>query len=354
MKVIIGDKFGKVLGEINPYIDTMSSILNGIGRTKLTISKNSSDFRSDLLQIGNTLYVEMSNGLPPWGGILDLPYVWSDASVSIDCYEITQRFKTRVTDKRASFYGMQAGTIFRLLLTREEDQSPMGLVMGSIWEGGDPHYPVFHHTSIWDALDYTLRQMERCDFTFVPFLEDGYIKFKANFYQIAGEDKTSEAAFAEGRNIGFITNVEERGEIINAHYAIGDGTDWSEDRLVIVTEDLKSIAMYGRRETSVIYSGTSMSSTLTMQGRNVIRLNSQPRVIFRAAVTNNEPGSFSSYDLGDTLACQLPSYGFNGFYDSVRVIAREFNPNNGQCELALEVQNEPEFWIYQEEMPENG
>jgi len=353
MKVIVGDKFGQVLGEITPYLDTISTILNGIGRTKLTISKNSSDFVPSLLTVGNTIYIEFDNGLPAWGGILDLPYLWSTGDVNINCYEIPYRFKTRTTDKQASFYGLNAGTIFRLVLTREENQSPMGLIMGSIWEGGDPHYPVFHHTSLWDVLDYSLRQMERCDFGFVPYIEDGFIKFKANFYQIAGEDKTDKAALAEGRNIGSVTDTEERGEIINVHYAIGAGADWSQDRIVIVTEDLKSIAMYGRRETSMIYSDTSMASTLTMQGRNVIRLNSQPRVIFRAPVTNNEPGTFSSYDLGDTLACQLPSYGFDGFYDSVRVMAREYNPNTGQCELVLEVQNEPEYWIYQEDLPEN-
>ena len=353
MQAIVGDKFGNILGEIHPQFDTFSTILNGIGRTKMVISKNSTDFVPSLLAKGNTLYVTFDDGTPPWGGVLDLPYVWGEGEVTINCYESPYRFKTRVTDKTASFYGLSAGTIFRLVLTREENQSPMGLNMGSIWEGGDPHYPVFHHTSIWDVLDYSLRQMERCDYTFVPYITENTIKFRANFYQIAGEDKTFKSKLAEGRNAGTVTDVEERGNIINAHYAIGDGSVWDETRLVMVTEDLKSIAMYGRRETSAMYSGTSMAAMLIMQGRNVIRLNSQPRVIFRCPVTNNEPGDFSSYTLGDTVACSLPSYGFDGFYDSVRIIGRDYNPNTGVCELALEVQREPEFWIYQEDIPEN-
>ena len=352
MKAIIGDRFGKVLGEITPYFDTFSTILNGIGRTKMSISRNSVDFRSELLSKGNTIYVEFDNGIPAWGGTLDLPYLWGIGGVDINCYEITQRFKSRVTDKNASFYGRKAGTIFRLVLTREENQSPIGLTMGSIWEGGDEHYPVYHHTSLWDVLDYSIRMMERCDFRFVPYIENDHIKFRADFYQIAGDDKTNEVSFTEGNNCGAITIVEERGEIINAHYAIGDGTDWGVDRLVIVTEDTKSIAQHGRRESSAQYSGSSMSSLLTMQGRNVIRLNSQPRVIFRAPVTNNDPGKFVTYDLGDTISCELPSYGLDGFYDSVRVMGREYNPNTGQCDVLLEVQNEPTYWIYQEELPE--
>ena len=352
MKAIVGDKYGKILGEIHPQFDTFSTILNGIGKTKMVISKNSIDYLPSLLEKGNTIYVEFENNLPAWGGVLDLPYVWGVGEVTINCYEIPYRFKTRTTDKLASFYGLNAGTIFRLALTREENQSPMGLVMGSIWEGGDPHYPAYHHTSLWDVIDYSIRQMERCDFRFVPYLDNNYIKFRADFYQIAGEDKTFSAKLAEGRNAGSVTDVEERGNIINVHYAVGDGATWDESRLVIVTEDLKSIAQYGRRETAAIYSGTSMASMLTMQGRNVIRLNSQPRVIFRCPVTNNEPGTFASYDLGDTIACSLPSYGFDGFYDSVRILGRDYNPNTGKCELALEVQNEPEFWIYQEDMPE--
>ena len=293
MKAIIGNKFGQKLGEIEANFDTFTTILNGIGRTNMTVSRNSTDFLPSLLQIGNTIYVELDNGLPPWGGVLDLPYVWGYSGVKIACYEITKRLQTRVTDKTASFYELSAGTIFRLVLTREENQSPMGITMGSIWEGGDPHYPIFHHTSLWDVIDYNIRMMERCDFRFVPYIEDNHIKFRADFYQIAGDDKTMNVAFSEGRNIGAVTDIEERGSLINAHYAVGDGAVWDESRPVIIVEDPESIAMYGRRETAAIYSGTSMNSLLTMQGRNVIRLNSQPRVIFRAPVTNNEPGKFS-------------------------------------------------------------
>ena len=354
MKAIIGNRFGETLDEIQANFDTFTTILNGIGRTNMTVSRNSNKFLPSLLKPGNTIYVEFEDGTPPWGGILDLPFVWGVDGVKIACYEIAKRFKTRVTDKLASFYGFQAGTIFRLILTREENQSPMGLVMGSIWEGGDPHYPSFHHTSIWDVLDYSIRAMERCDFRFVPYLDDGYIKFRADFFQIAGEDKTNSVMFSEGRNIGAITDIEERGDIINVHYAIGDGTVWDETRTVIIVEDKDSIASYGRGETAASYSGTTMEALLTMQGRNVIRLNSQPRVIFRAPVTNNEPGKYSTYDLGDTIKCYLPSYGFDGFYDSVRIMARDYNANNGACELVLEVQNEPEYWIYQEELTEGA
>ena len=58
MKAIVGDKYGKILGEIHPHFDTFSTILNGIGKTKMVISKNSIDYLHSLLEKGNTIYVE--------------------------------------------------------------------------------------------------------------------------------------------------------------------------------------------------------------------------------------------------------------------------------------------------------
>ena len=353
MRVLIGDRFGRILGEITPFLDPLTWVLNEIGKTRITISRHSSDYEETLLRLGNRIYVELDNGLPAWGGVLGLPRSWNSSGVSITCYAIEHLLQYRVTDKNASLYERPAGEIFRLLLKREEEQDPIGIVMGSIWTGGATHYPRYNHENLWDVMDYSIRRMERCDYTFTPYLEEGHIKFRADLFQIAGDDRSAIVALMEGRNAGEVLLIEEQGELVNTHYAISEGSVWDETRMVITGQDKESVAKYGRRETAKVYAGTSMESTLEMQSRNVLRLNSKPRLYFRLPVSNNEPGKFDSYGLGDEIACQLPSFGFDGFDDNVRVLAREFNPDTGNCELVVEVPNEPDYWIYQEDLPED-
>ena len=353
MRVLVGDRFGRILEEITPNISSVVWALNQIGKTRLTSSRHSKEFNETLLGIGNRIYLEFDNGLPPWGGVIGLPRSWTSSGVLCTCYTIEYLLKYRVTDKNASFYERYAGDIFELVIQREEEQDPLGITIGSVWKGGSPHWPVYHHTSLWDVLDYSIRRMERCDFRFTPYLEDGHIKFRADFYQIAGADKTATVSFTEGRNAGEVLQLEEQGELLNTHYAISEGSVWDEDRLVIVGKDLESIAKYGLREAGKVYAGTSMQSTLEMHVRNVIRLNSEPRRYFRFPVTNSEPGTFDSYVLGDTIGCRLPSFGFNGYNENVRVLAREYNPTTGGCELVVEEPNEPTYWIYQEDLPED-
>ena len=354
MKVLMGDRFGRILGEITPQIDSISWILNREGKTKIIVSRNSNDFDETLLRVGNRIYIDPENGLPPWGGVVDLPRTWPSFGVVLSCYGIESAYQTRVTDKNAVFYNQQAGDIFRLLIQREETKDPLGVTIGSIWQGGKPHGPRYNHMSMWDVLDYSIRRMERCDFRFTPYLADGYIRFRADFYQIAGSNKTASVSIQEGRNAGAATEVEELGTLINTHYAIGEGSVWDQTRMVTITKDLSSISKYGLRESAQIYSGTSMQSTLEMQGRNVIRLNSEARRYFRLPVSNNSPGAFADYDLGDVIGCKLPSFGFSGYDHEVRVLARDFSPSNGSCELLVEEQNEPQYWIYQEDLDDSA
>lgn len=352
MRVRIGNRFGKIIAEVIPGIGPITWTLNGIGKMTLTLATSNSKATETNLQIGNRIYVEFENGLSPWGGIIGLPRTWSGGIISVACYGIEHLLKYRCTEKNHSFYGQPVGAIFQELLLREEQQDPLGIVLGSIWLGGNLHWPRYHYKSLWYVLDYSMRKMERCDYRFVPYLEDNHIKFRADFAQELGTNKITKVSLVEGRNIAAGLQLEEQGAVINAHYAVAEGATWGTERLVIPAKDLESIAKYGLRETGRVYAGTSVPSTLEMYARNELTTNSEPRKIFTLPVTNHEPGMFASYDLGDTIKCVLSSFGFNGFDGDVRVIERTFNPNMSSCDLVVEVPNTPTYWIYSEDVDE--
>ncbi len=351
MRVQIGDRFGKIIAELLPDVAPLSWILNDIGKTALTLARTDAQATAENLQVGNRVYIDFENGLPPWGGVLDLPRCWSAGTVSVTCYDITQLLKYRCTEKNDSFYGRPVGVIFQELLQREEAQDPLGIVLGAVWLGGHPHWPRYHYKSLWYVLDYSLRRMEKCDFQFTPYVENGYIKFRADLFQAAGADKTAAVALAEGANIEPLI-MEEQGAVLNSYFAVAEGATWGAERLVVAARARESIAKYGLREMGQVQPGVSVQATLEMHARNRLDENHEPHKIFSLAATNNEPGLFAAYNLGDSVSCVLPTLGFGGYDGPVRILAREYNPASGKCELVIEETFTIEPWLYQVEIDE--
>jgi hypothetical protein len=348
MRVLVGNRFGVILDEMTPNAGGLSWILNGIGKAVLSFAKSDAKTTVRNLRVGNRVYIDFDNGLPAWGGTMELPRHWDKGTVSVTCYEIGYLLKYRPTRKLDQFYNMPVGGIFSELLRREEEKDPLGITRGTIWMGGRPQWPVYHYKSVWDVFTDGLRKNESCDFRFIPYLDSTTIKFRAEFYQVAGSDKTSSVMLAEGRNVGEDLSLEEQGAVVNTQIAIGSGSTWGDERKAMVARDLESMALYGLRGLPVVYSGVNDVAALEMQARNALADSSEPRRIFTLPVTNNEPGLYGAYDLGDVVRAVLPTYGFGGYDGTLRILAREFNPGDGGCQLQVDENNAPNAWVYQD------
>ena len=350
MRVLIGDRFGRILTEMEPQVDPMSVLLNEIGKTKLRFSSSDSKATETNLQFGNTVYIEPDNGIPPWGGILDLPRTWAAGVINVPCYTIGYVLQSRLTGKNDLYYEEQVGGVFQKSLERIQQQDPLGLVFGNIWNGGRAHYPRYNYKTLWYVLNFSLRNMETCDFKFTPYLDEGVIRFKAELFQVAGSNKSSSVTLYEGMNTEASAEIEEQGQLVNTHYAVGEGSAWDDTRPVVIGTSPESIARYGLRESREIYTAVTLPATLEMHARHVLKHQAEPQRLFRLKVTNDVPGLFSSYDVGDVVQCILPSYTFGGFDKPVRVIGREYDPNSGICGLIVEQPQEIDYWIKENEL----
>lgn len=353
-RILVGDRFGRPLADLRAEVGPTSWVLTGLGRSSITLSTSDAKAIEENLRIGNRLYLEFDNGLPAWGGVLDLPRAWKDGTVTVSAYTIERLLEYRCTRKNDSFYERPAGAIFRQLLRREEIQDPMGITFGEVWTGGRSHYPRYHYKSLWYVLDYSLRRLERCEWLFVPILQNNRIRFEANFYQQAGSDRTQDTAVVEGRNAAEGLSLTEQGGVVNTHFAVAEGATWGPDRQVVVARDNESAALYGLRETGKVYPGVSTQATLEMHATNTLNTHGAPRRIFTFDVTDHEPGLFAAYDIGDRITCQLPSFGFSGYDDVIRIKAREYNPMTGECSLVVEEPRDQPYWIYEDEAAEES
>lgn len=348
IEAFLADRYGNILTTFQPLVSSVTWALNEIGKADFFVSRNSPAFEEEYLQIGNRVFFRFSNGLPPWAGVIALPRGWTQSGVNLTAYTVEYVFKTRYTGRNAAFYRYLAGTIFRFLLEHEEDKDPIGLRRGSIWQGGAPHNPIYHHEAVWTVLTDSIRKMERCDFIFDPFIEDNKVKFKYNLYNEAGDDKSNQRMLVEGRNISTDLLLEEQGEVVNVHYAIGAGATWGPDRPIRVGRVPESVAKYGLRESARVYGGHESLYTLQMFTQNVLETKSEPRAIFTLTSLDKEPAKFATYRLGDKIRCVLPSFRTTGFDNTIRIKAISFNPNTNTCRLAVEVPNDPTYWIYEE------
>jgi len=337
VQVLVGDRFGRVIAEVDPLIGPLPWRLNNIARASLTFSRQDAKLDPDALQVGNRVLVRFSDdvGLPDWGGVMDFPRTWTGDTFETSVYGIEYLLQFRSTDRTRAFNSTPVGNIFYRILNEAEQQQPLGLTFGRIWTGGSPHYPRYHFKPLWWIIKDSLLKMENCDVRFVPELSDGRITFRAELWESLGSDLSGQWALKEGKNV-VSAKLTEQGPIVNDYAAIGAGTTWGDERAVSIAYDADSDRLYGLRQDSKVFSGVTQATTLDRHAMSAVESNSRPHVRLALQVANVSPASFARYDLGDTLRCVLPSFHFSGYDEDVRVISREYNPQTGICYLVVE------------------
>lgn len=347
MRLLIADRFGKVIDELMADIESASWILCGIGKLRFNLATSDEKCRPDLLAFGNRVWVEFDNGLPPWAGVIDTPRSWSSGTVTVTAYTIEHLLRYRITDRGRYFSTAPVGAIFAALLQECEAEEPLNIKVGQCWYGGVLHSPAYHFKSLWWILSESLTKMERCEFEFVPMLRGGAISWTARLAEVVGEDRSAQFALVDGVNLEAGAAVDEQGDIVNVAVAVGAGTTWGSDRPISAVEDTESRGRYGLRAVAEQYGSVSQVETLERHARRRLLADAKPRLRFQVSALDTEPARFGAYRVGDILRCELSAlWGWRG---RVRVLAREYHPRSGTCSLVIEeYRPERALWVRQD------
>ena len=235
---------------------------------------------------------------------------------------------------RRYFDNATVGQIFQAVINEANAVDDMGVQVGNVWAGGSTHSPAYHFKSILEiARDSIGKRLSDVDFDVTPVISAGKLVFQANLYERKGTTKNN-VVLIEGHNIGEFRFLEQ-GTITNSYYAVGAGSGWGDDRPIVNVIDDLSIATYGLREDSGIFSDTVRTETLTATAQNVVEEKAYPNDVLDIEAIDLAPAQFGDYAVGDTVRVMLHSPRFKGYDGLVRVVGRSYLPNAGTCRLVV-------------------
>jgi len=329
VRLIVGDRLGKVLGQIRfPLVEGLTWEMGeaGSGSFVLAASQVAGFYTKPLLQAGNRVLVESDNGLPAWVGVLTGDQEWrDDGTVEFGMMGLAGVFGWRVTGAEQAFNGTLSDVVEYAAGLVD------GLTMGTVEAGGGEVMMTYNYARMSDVLRQLLPVG---DFMMgvTGSLAGGIIGGTLNVWR-RGARVCDKALLVAGHNLGDVAYRVETGDLVNALYLAGEGTGWTEaTRVMAAVGDDGSMAMYGRREKALIVDGANMAM-LGSLGTNLLGWLARPRRAVRATAVNRQPGLFGDYGVGDMVRVVLDGPGVDGYFE---LLGMEFRPESNTCDLVLE------------------
>jgi hypothetical protein len=334
IQFLLADAVGRVLTEIRPDIQRVSWRRSGAGALAFTLAVTDEKLREEYFYFGNRVLLRFDNGLPAWGGVLTGAAEWTGSAVVFEAQSGEWALMKRRTGRNRAFVETRAGAILTALLEEVDAFAPSHLLPGNIWSGGPAHSPAYQRKSLYDVLSELVGDSTTATFDVTPALEGGYIRFYVNLYERKGSDKPG-VGLVEGRNVSGV-RYRAIDEIVNVWHLAGEGDGWSDDARVYATAiDRQSTGRHGVREDSETRAGVVQQTAIEEAAEVRLDQTAWPTRVLGLTVTNHQPGLFGGYDVGDAVACRLPSYDFNGVNGMYEVLGREFFPSDGTADLVL-------------------
>jgi len=335
VQTLVFNRAGYSPVDIAPQWDYLAWRLNNVGVGKFSLPYEDENCTTDVLRPGNRVLVRFENGLPAFGGVIDLPRRRTATGVQVTLYSAEHILDWRRTAKSRSFASVTPGAIFQAFLEEANSITPTGIAVGSVYTGGTARTEEYHYHSLWDAL-VTLQRLSGEDFHIAPYYSGGRLTFIGNWYESRGVDLSALVLLAEDKNLAELV-MDEQGPIANVVYAAGGGaggTTW-DDRLVGIAQDATSQNEYSYREGAEVITAVFDQTTLDASAAAILAEKKDARQNLSCVALDTDPAGFSSYNVGDTVLVQgfLKSSQW-AIDQSVRVLGREWRPDN-RCTLEV-------------------
>jgi len=317
-RILVFDRFGTALDELDA-LTKRSWLLCGEGMCTFRMATSDPKCTETLLQFGNFLLIQ-DDELPDWCGVIEPDRNWGYGWVEVRAYTVERLLANCGTPIR-KITG-SAGAIFAQLISIYNQQASMPFVLGTVYRGG----PQREETLGDSVYEHLKRVCERSGnyWRFVPGIKNGQLIIRAEWLESLGENNNQ--LLAEGLNLALEEPLmTEYGPIWNVVTGLGDASTTG-SRLSVTVEDAESINKFGRRSTSIVFSGNTTFPALEQNAREYLRRYSQPLKQVTAKIVRNGD-VFQNLRIGDWYQVSLSSAGFTagmlGYQATMRLIGME-------------------------------
>ena len=348
--VHVCNRAGHYIGRLSGEVGAVAWRVDGYGTVSMRLSPGEAQKKSNLLAHGNPVRLEFANGLPAWGGVMDLPREHTRDATRLSLYSAEYILGWTVAEEWASYIGdgnWDPDEIMTSMLIRSDaaDRYHINLE-GGVWGQSPGKVVVDGRGDDLLTIAGSVRQKSPDFHWYIQAVTvwppTTSLRFQLHQFYDYRRDRRMEVNLIEGHNF---VNVEvvEQGPIYN-HITVTAGNYDPDD-----PQRRLFIAYYGepignrRRERfitmpEVIGSGLANEVVPILRERAEAEYQrySQPRVRFRGYAINMPPARFGTYEIGDVVNVTLNRYAATGGVIPFLIIGMEFDPAQGLLTLVGE------------------
>ena len=338
--MVIYDRSGNPLQEVFGTVSTFGEAINEAGQSLVSLPRLTQSISRHLIKPRNLLSFQDENyGL--WAGVIWTPRGWERSRVNLTVYsgEFLFNFRRAPMDE----FNGASGVIASKLLNFANLREPLGVLQGEVFTGGVSHQFTTKYDNMYKALTQFAERVGE-EMILTPKIDEvsRKLSWTFNWYEKAGQERDFLLEYGNDFTIPDGEVLVEQGEIANDILVFGGGATPSATPISDPTTDEDSMSEYGLIE-ATFSNNSVVGATLNLQAEAMLAEMKEMRKTFNIRVVNSlEKKTFEKTKLGDTIQLSLEGFGFDSDSSfgtdnlSVRIKARDFDPNSGILTLVVD------------------
>ena len=341
--IYVADPTGQVIGELTGALESVTWAIDGYGMATIVIALPAVLASGRLLRFGNRVAIEFANGLPVWGGVIDVPRETAAGSVRVQLYEAAYLLGWRLTGDNDTYLDADARPAANILVNLVGAAfRDMSFDVGAA-RGGPPVQTEFHYMTLKAAAEQ-LRSIDAdLHYFFRPRQGAGRrVDFELVVYREQYRDDTRRAVLIQGYNLVEWTALEQ-GPIYNevrvapADFLNSDPPAGQAGAAGVVAGDIDSQQRYGLRQSFVVLPETTGATAGEQAGARAagdIQAYSRPRLRVQGTCLDMSPGRFRDLGIGSGVRIEaaVPLM----LSEALTIIGMEFHPATGRLSLVFD------------------
>ena len=340
--IYVARQDGVIIGELAGALESVAWGTDGYGMASLLLPLRSALLYGALLEFGNRVVIEFSNGLSPWAGVVDVPRETTVGTVRVQLYEAAYTLNWLLTEANALYLDSGARPAADTLVDLAAQAGLDVAFETTAAVGGEMVEAEFHYETLAQAAE-KLRGMDAGLHYFIrPRVTGGRrADFELVIFRDLLADDSSRAVLIQGHNLVDWTALEQ-GPIYNeVRVGVGDFLNEQPDDTnyheLHIADDTASRQRFGLRQQLVVLPdvvGESGPGRAAARAHAELATYGKPRLRVRGACLNLAPGQYRHFGIGSKVRVEaaVPM----ALAESLTVIGMEFRPAAGTLSLVFD------------------